>query len=286
RPLRPWHGTPEQRTAEARRTLAGPRAGASRRAVARPPRPMDDAGASRPRARSLSRLSRTHAEQAGAQGGTRRAGVRRPYRFAGPRLPQLLLYHRPQVLSGARHGRARNGDRLGRRASGALCRGAGYRRRSALVFDLRDGVQLRYPLPRAAENLRHPLRGRHGRGIGIACKFGSPDRDRGGGIPRSRVASARAGLSRAVEPAAARGQRAAPDPRRFADRRRPGVARDAGQPQLLHVATLLRILQHARLVLRFLRASATPEAFVLGRLIPQPQRLASKEYWRWTNLCG
>ena len=64
----------------------------------------------------------------------------------------------------------------------------------------------------------------------------------------------------AVEPAAARGQRAAPNPRRFADRRRTGVARDPGQPQLLHFATLLRILQYARLVLRFLRASATPEA--------------------------
>src|SRR3984957_7072182 len=180
--------------AEARRTLAGPRAGASRRAVARPPRPMDDAGASRPRARSLSRLSRTHAEQAGAQSGARRAGVRRPDRFAGPCLPQPFLYHRPQVLSGARHGRTGNGHRLGRRPCGALCRGAGYRRRSALVFDLRDGVQLRYPLPRAAENLCSPLRGHHGQGIGIPCKFRAADRDRGGGIPRSRVASARAGL--------------------------------------------------------------------------------------------
>ena len=58
----------------------------------------------------------------------------------------------------------------------------------------------------------------------------------------------------------ARRQGAAPDPRRLADRRRTGVAGDAGQPQLLDFAALLRILQHARLVLRFLRASATPEA--------------------------
>src|SRR3984893_10283367 len=58
------------------------------------------------------------------------------------------------------------------------------------------------------------------------------------------------------------------------------------QPQLLHFATLLRILQYAWLVLRFLRASATPEAAVLGRLFPQPQRLASEEYWRWKGLCN
>ena len=97
----------KQRAAEARRVLAGPGAGASRRAVARPARPMADAGASRPRDRSLSRLSRTDAEQARAQGGAGRAGVRRPDRFAGPCLPQPLLYHRPQVLSGARDGRDR-----------------------------------------------------------------------------------------------------------------------------------------------------------------------------------
>src|SRR6202000_433415 len=101
-----------------------------------------------------------------------------------------------------------------------------------------------------------------------------------------RAASTGAGLSRAVERAAARRQRAAPDPRRLADRRRTGVAGDAGQPQLLDLAALLRILQHARLVLRFLRASAAPEAVVLGRLVPQPQRLASAEYRRWKGSCS
>ena len=131
---------------------------ASRRALARPPRPLADAGASRPRARGLSRVPGAHAEQAGAQGGAGRAGVRRPHRSAGPRLPQPLLHHRPQVLSGARHGRAGHGHRLGRCTCRALCGSAGHRRRPALVLDLRDGVQLRHPLPRAAEDLGHPLR--------------------------------------------------------------------------------------------------------------------------------
>src|SRR5262249_53323220 len=106
------------------------------------------------------------------------------------------------------------------------------------------------------------------------------------GIPRSRVAPARAGLSRSAKPVAARGQGPAPDPRRFADRRRTGAARDAGQSQLLDLTALLRILQHARLVLRFLRASATPEAALFARLVPQPQRLASEGYRRWDAPCG
>ena len=52
------------------------------------------------------------------------------------------------------------------------------------------------------------------------------------------------------------------------------AARDARHAQLLDPAALLRVPQHARLVLRQLRASAAAEAALCRRLLSQPERLA------------
>ena len=85
----------------------------------------------------------------------------RAHRPAGPRLPQSLLHHRPQVVPRPRHGRARQFRRLGQCPSRALCGCARHRRRPALVLDLRDGLQLHHPLHREAEDIGHPLWRQH-----------------------------------------------------------------------------------------------------------------------------
>src|SRR6516164_10161392 len=45
-------------------------------------------------------VPRPDGEQGRAQGRARRAGVRRADRSTGPRIPQPLVHHRPQVVSG------------------------------------------------------------------------------------------------------------------------------------------------------------------------------------------
>ena len=91
-----------------------------------------------------------------------------PQQGTPPRLPRPLLHHRPQVLSRAGDRRAWHRDRLAGSARGTLCRRARHRRRPALALDLRDGVQLRHALPRAAENCGNSLCRRYGQGARAA----------------------------------------------------------------------------------------------------------------------
>ena len=148
-------------------------------------------------------------------------------------------------------------------------------RRPALVLDLRDGLQLHHALHREAEDLGHPLWRRDAEG----SRDPAPDRAADAATrPRSFLDvvlhGQEPGIQEALTPAAARRQGAAPDPRRAADRRRAGAARDAGHAQLLDPAALLRVSEHARLVLRHLRASAAPEAALRRDHLPQSQCLA------------
>ena len=65
--------------------------------------------------------------------------------------------------------------------------------------------------------------------------------------------------------AAQGGPEPAPDHRRHPGRRRPAHPRDGRAEQLLDAAARLRVLQHAALVLRHLRAPAPAQAAVRGR---------------------
>ena len=69
-------------------------------------------------------------------------------------------------------------------------------------------------------------------------------------------------------------QEPARDPRCDPGRRRRGRDRDARRAQLLPAAALLRVLQHAGLVLGHVRASAADEAALSRRRLSQPGRLA------------
>ena len=223
-------------------------------------------------------------DKANRRDGTGAAGVCRADRRAGPRVPQPLVHHRPQVVSRAGNRGARHRHRLGQRQARPVCGSARHGGRPALVLDLRDGLQLRDALPRAAEDLGHSLCRNDGARARAAAQRRAPVARRGRGLPRGPAPAARAGLPRGHEQAAAGRQGAAPHPRHPPDRRRPGAAGDAGPAELLDLAALLRILQHAWLVLRHLRASAAAEAAVRRGLVPQPERLPStlhrRSAWR------
>ena len=200
------------------------------------------------------------AERARGAGG---AGLRRPDRRAGPRLPEPLLHHRPQVLPRPRHGRARRRDRLGRwrttcsmpaRSTSPSAR-AGTRptrwpATPSRIYLERQKILHAMPYGGTTEHER--------RSSPTTEPLTQPESE---ALPRGRPAPARAGLSRALVTAAAQ---AGKDPRRSSTRCRSaaaaGRARDAGRPQLLPAAALLRVLQHARLVLRQFRASAADQA--------------------------
>ena len=111
----------------------------------------------------LSRLPRPVGGGGGRSGPAHRAAgparLRRPHRRAGPRVPQPLVHHRPQVLSRPGHRRARADGRLGERALGPLRGRAGHRGRPPLVLELRDGLpgraeRSRQSRPRAARQRR------------------------------------------------------------------------------------------------------------------------------------
>ena len=100
--------------AGAGRALARPGAAGARRPAEGAARPVDDAGASRPGGRRLSRVPRPDGQSGGAPRGAGRTRLRRPDRRAGPLVPEPLLHHRPQVVPRPRDGRAGRRDRLGR----------------------------------------------------------------------------------------------------------------------------------------------------------------------------
>ncbi len=78
--------------------------------------------------------------------------------------------------------------------------------------------------------------------------------------------------------------KAGKDPRSILDAIQVGcaeiVARHAQRPQLLPAAALLRVLQHARLVLGHVRPSAADQAALSRGRLPQPGRPSSKADWR------
>ena len=106
------------------------------------------------------------------------------------------------------------------------------------------------------------------------------DAGRGGAAGRRHHAPARSVGHRGGRGAAARRAEPATDPRRHPGRRRPGHPRDGRAEQLLDVAARLRVLQHAGLVLRHLRASAPAQAPVRRRLVHQPRRRAPARHAR------
>src|SRR5438270_23699 len=72
----------------------------------------------------------------------------------------------------------------------------------------------------------------------------------------------------------------APHPGRDPGRRRAGDPRDGRAQQLFHVAARLRVLQHARLVLRHVRAPARAQAALRRRVLHQPRRRAPGQHPR------
>ena len=160
-PLRAKRQAARRPAGQARRPLARPGARAHRGLDRREAGSLARSGSSRPCAGGLSRLPRHHGRAGASQGGPGAARLCRAHRPAGPRIPQQVLHHRPQILPRPGHGRARQFRRLGQCPSRDLRGRARHRRRPALVLDLRDGVQLHHPLHREAEDIGNPLRRQH-----------------------------------------------------------------------------------------------------------------------------
>src|SRR5213594_3705193 len=154
-------------------------------------------------------------------------------------LAQLAFAGLIDVQDRMLHHRAGRGARLGACAQRALRGRSRHRRRSALVLDLRDGLQRR---PEPARRAR-----RSAAGAGLAAHGG-----RGGDAGRRHHARARMVGDRGSGRAARGRPRAAPDPGRHPGGRRAGHPRHGRAQQLLDGAARLRVLQHGRLVLRHL----------------------------------
>ena len=150
-------------------------------------------------------------------------------------------------------------DRLGERARRPLCGRARHRGRAALVLDLRDGLQRRHALHRRQKRLRLPLwrntraRARLLRNTGPLGAAEAEALDRGPGP--------------AAEPAYSGDQQAAAGrqgPRHILDVIQLGAAQVMLETQdrmnFSMPQHMLRVLQHARLVLRQLRPPAAAEA--------------------------
>ena len=105
-----------------------------------------------------------------------------------------------------------------------------------------------------------------GRDRELLAQDGAADPGRGGDAGRRHhAASASSSVIDAIVALLKAGRGAAPDPRRHPGRRGPGHPRHRRAEQLLDGAARLRVLQHGRLVLRHVRASAPAEAAVRGR---------------------
>ena len=246
----------------------------------RAPRQLADRRSSWPGARRLPPVPRPDGGYRPPQGRAGGARFRRPDRCAGPRPVQPLLHDRAQILPRPLHCRNRQFHRLGECASRALCRRTGYRGRAALVLHVRNGLQRhqdvhrRRGTPRRSLCRRQRARNRHALPDRTAQSGGirSPD---SGHHPRTGTELPPCPLR-----AADRRQRTAPHPRHDPDRRGAGGDRNRQRHQLLPAPALLRILQHARLVLGQFRPPVAAETSLRRSRVPQSRRLASETHRR------
>ena len=239
------------------------------RARPRQARSLADAGASRPRAGGLSRVPRHHGGQAAPQGGAGAAGVRGPDRPAGSRLPQSLLHHRPQVVPCARHRGARQ-----LRSAGTTPSTSSTRARSTSA-SARAGIRpTRWPatalrtISSSRRSRPFPTPAPPRKQAGAAAQYGAAVASGGGGIPGCRAAAATSPpISRHLSKLLLAGK----GPRQILDVLQIGAAQVLLETQdTLNFSIpqhCYEYLQHARLVLRHLRASAAAEAALCRRLV-------------------